>query len=329
MSRVAVLGAGGFGTALAVHLAGQGHDVALWARSAARAEDLARTRENGVYLPGVQLPPRVRPTADLAVALRGSEALLLCVPSQHVRAVAVELRRHDLPDLVMDGAKGLELPGLLRMSEVLGAHGVDAVALSGPSHAEELGRGQITALVAGHPVAAHRLAAQRLLHGGALRVYTSEDRTGVELGGALKNVLALAAGVAEGLGLGDNVRAALLTRGLAEMTRLGVAAGARPSTFAGLAGLGDLLATVSSPWSRNRRTGVALGRGARLADVLAASPMVVEGVPATRATVALACALGVEVPIAAALERLLFAETDPHAEIEALLTRALREEDSW
>lgn len=329
MSRIAVLGAGGFGTALSVHLARCGHDVALFARRRAFSEELSSLRENRPYLPGVALPPGVRPTAEIGVALDGAVAVVLAIPSQHLRSALSELRRHPVPELVVDTAKGLELGSLLRMSELLAEAGIDAVALSGPSHAEEVGRGKATAVVVAHPDLSYRTAAQHLLHGPGLRVYSSPDRIGVELGGALKNVLALASGVSEGLDLGDNLRAALLTRGLAEITRLGVACGAQAATFAGLAGLGDLLATVISPHSRNRRTGVALGRGARLDEVLQASPMVVEGVPATRAAVALAQREGQDLPIAAALARLLFEEADPRKEIELLLARAFKEEERW
>lgn len=329
MSRVTVVGAGGFGTALSVHLARLGHQVALCARRPAFADELAARRENAPYLPGVQLPATVTPCADARTALEGAEALVLAVPSQHLRAAVEDLRRHPLPDLVVDTAKGIELKSLLRMSELLAQAGVDAVALSGPSHAEEVGRGQPTAVVVAHPDEGRRAAAQRLLHGPGLRVYSSPDRTGVELGGALKNVLALASGVSEGLELGDNLRAALLTRGLAEITRLGVACGAQAATFAGLAGLGDLLATVMSPHSRNRRAGIAVGKGTPLRDVLQASPMVVEGVPATRAALDLAHQMGQDLPIAEALARLLFDAADPRQEIALLLARAFKEEERW
>ncbi len=329
MSRIAIVGAGGFGTALAVHLARTGHEVRLYARRRELCDELCAARENRVYLPGVALPGAVQATAALDEALSGAEAAVLAVPSQHLRAMAEALAGTGVPRLVVDTAKGLELATLRRMSEVLLEYGIDAVALSGPSHAEEVGRGQPTAVVVAHPDQAKRAAAQELLHGAGLRVYSSGDRVGVELGGALKNVLALASGVSEGLGLGDNLRAALLTRGLAEITRLGVSCGAQAATFAGLAGLGDLLATVMSPYSRNRRAGIALGRGARLDDVLQASPMVVEGVPSTRAALDLARREGQDLPIAAALARLMFDAADPRQEIELLLSRAFREEDRW
>ena len=329
MSRVVVLGAGGFGTALSLHLARCGHEVALCARRPEFAAELAASRENRPYLPGSFLPDTVVPTAEIDQALAGADALLLAVPSQHLRAAVSAIAPDALPPLVIDTAKGLELGSLLRMSELLAQAGIDAVALSGPSHAEEVATGQPTAVVVAHPDAQRRASAQELLHGPGLRVYASPDRTGVELGGALKNVLALASGVSEGLGLGDNLRAALLTRGLAEITRLGVACGAQAATFAGLAGLGDLLATVMSAHSRNRRAGIALGRGTPLEDVLGSSPMVVEGVPATRAAVDLARHRGQDLPIASALSRLLFDHADAAEEIELLLARSFKEEERW
>ncbi len=327
--KVAVLGAGGFGTALAVVLARRGHDVRLWCRREEHAQTLAAERENRTYLPGVALPEGLRPTSAMEDALPGSQAALFAVPSQAMRATAAGAAAAGAPQLAVCCAKGLEVSTLLRMSEVAAEYGLDTVQLSGPSHAEELGREGVTVVVAAHPDEDRRRAAQDLLGGTALRVYGSPDRVGVELGGALKNVIALASGVSEGLSLGDNLRAALLTRGLAEITRLGVALGAEPATFAGLAGLGDLLATVTSAHSRNRRAGQALGRGTPLDAVLASTPMVIEGVPATRAALALAARVGVELPIAAALSRLMFDGADPAAEIAGLLQRAFKEEERW
>lgn len=329
MRRAAVLGAGGFGTALAALLGRRGIEVSLCARRLAFARALEEWRENRTYLPGVALPDGVAPTADPFVALQGAEVVLLAVPSQAMRATLEAVRGVGEPPLLVATAKGLELATLLRMSEVAASLGLDTVQLSGPSHAEEVGRGEPTAVVLAHPEEGPRRAVQALLGGPELRAYTSADRTGVELGGALKNVIALASGVSEGLGLGDNLRAALLTRGLAEITRLGVALGAEPATFSGLAGLGDLLATVMSRHSRNRRAGIAVGEGRPIAAVLAETPMVVEGVPATRAALQLAARAGVELPIASSLARLLFDGVDPRAEIRSLLGRTLKDEERW
>ncbi|MDA8346123.1 MAG: NAD(P)-dependent glycerol-3-phosphate dehydrogenase [Thermaerobacter sp.] len=328
--KVAVLGAGGFGTALAAMLARRGHHVSLWCRRAEQAFALLADGENATYLPGVPLPSGVQPTASMEEALSGAHALLFAVPSQAMRATLERVwDAGGAPPLAICTAKGLELSTLRRMSEVAAEFAVDTVQLSGPSHAEELGRDGVTVVVAAHPLADKRQAAQDLLGGATLRTYGSPDRIGVELGGALKNVLALASGVSEGLGFGDNLRAALLTRGLAEITRLGVALGAEPATFSGLAGLGDLLATVISPHSRNRRAGIALGKGTPLKDVLAGTPMVIEGVPATQAALALSRRVGAELPIAAALSRLLFEGADPAMEVAALLQRAFKEEERW
>lgn len=329
MTRAAILGAGGFGTALAAMLARRGIEVRLWARRRALADELAARRENPAYLPGVALPAQIGITADIAVAVAGAEAAVLAVPSQAMREALTALRAAGAPALLLSTAKGLELGSLLRMSEVAASLGLDLVQLSGPSHAEEVGRGEPTALVAAHPATGPRLAAQALVAGPELRAYGSADRAGVELGGALKNVIALASGVSEGLGLGDNLRAALLTRGLAEMTRLGVALGAEPATFSGLAGLGDLLATAMSRHSRNRRAGIEVGKGRPLDEVLAATPMVVEGVPATRAALEIAARRGVEMPIAQSLGRILFEGAHPRDEMRALLDRAPKDEEHW
>ncbi len=325
-----MIGAGGFGTALAAMLARRGHQVPLWCRRAEHAQALALQRENRTYLPGVPLPAAISPTSSMREALLGADALLLAVPSQAMRAaLTAAVQAGETPQLVISTSKGIELSTLRRMSEVAAEFSIDTVQLSGPSHAEEIGQSGITVVVAAHPDEGRRRAAQELMGGRELRAYGSPDRIGVELGGALKNVLALASGVSEGLGFGDNLRAALLTRGLAEITRLGVALGAEPATFAGLAGLGDLLATVMSPHSRNRRAGIAIGQGSPLADVLAATPMVIEGVPATQAALTLAARAGVELPIATALSRLLFHGADPHQEVAALLQRAFKEEERW
>lgn len=325
--RVAVIGAGGYGTALSCILASQGHEVTLWARRAEFAAELLTLGENRTYLPGVPLDPAVRPTSDPGAALRDAQAALLAVPSQAVRAT-LELftSRAVFPPLAICAAKGLELSSLRRMSEVGDAFSISFVQLSGPSHAEEVARGRATAVVLAHPDEEPRCRAQELLGSQLFRPYTTSDRTGVELAGALKNILALAAGVSEGIGVGDNLRAVLLTRGLVEITRLGVALGAQPPTFAGLAGLGDLLATAFSPHSRNRRAGISLGHGEPLETVLNKSPMVVEGVPATQAALLLADGCGVELPITAALGRILFQGADPLVEMRLLLERAFREE---
>lgn len=326
MTVIAVLNAGGWGTALAALLGRRGHEVRLWARRADLVRDLAMAHENVAYLPGVPLPATVTPTASLAEAVAGCEVALLVPISAGVRDVARQLAPV-LPAraLVVHGTKGLELETRLRVSEVLAAElGPDqqghVAALSGPTHAEEVGRGIPTAAVVACPDSAAARALQTILSTPSFRVYTNADLIGVELCAALKNVIALAAGMGDGLGSGDNAKAALITRGLAEMGRLVRAAGGRPETVAGLAGMGDLIATCTSRLSRNRRAGEQLGQGRSLDQILA-DRQVVEGVPATRAALALAERVGVELPIARQVHAVLFEGRTPLQALGELLAR--------
>jgi glycerol-3-phosphate dehydrogenase (NAD(P)+) len=312
LTTVAVLNAGGWGTALAALLGRAGHDVRLWARRAELVEELASTRENAAYLPGVRLPDTVRPMADVDEAVRGCEAVVLVPISAGVRDLARRLAPV-LPRgaLVVHGTKGLELDTLRRLSEVIEeelgeAHRGRIAALSGPTHAEEVGRGIPTAAVVAGADRDVAVGLQAIFNSATFRVYTNRDLVGVELCGALKNVVALAAGMGDGLGSGDNAKAALVTRSLAEIGRLVQAAGGRAETVAGLAGMGDLVATCTSRHSRNRRAGELLGRGRPLEEILGQSRQVVEGVPATRAAVALAKRWEVEMPIAEQVHAILF-----------------------
>ncbi|MFN8635265.1 MAG: NAD(P)H-dependent glycerol-3-phosphate dehydrogenase [Chloroflexota bacterium] len=327
MAEVAVLNAGGWGTALAVVLARGGHQVRLWARRPEQAEALARDRVNEAYLPGVTLGPAISPTADLGRAVDGAAAVVVVPISAALPELAQRLGPL-LPDdaLVVHGTKGLERESLLRLSQVIErelrpAHHGRVAALSGPTHAEEVGRGIPTAAVVASPDHESAVALQALLNGPAFRVYTNADIVGVELCGALKNVVALATGIGDGLGGGDNARAALMTRSLAEIGRLVVAAGGRVETVAGLAGVGDLIATCTSRHSRNRRAGEQIGRGHPLAEVLAASAQVVEGVPATRAALELARRYGVSMPIAEQAHAILFEGRDPRTALVELMAR--------
>jgi len=285
--RVAVLGAGSWGTTLAVLLAEKGCRVSLWARRPQAAEELRWRRENVSYLPGIVIPFEVAITSDLGEALHNAEVVVLSVPSHALRPT-LRLARPFLPSaaLLINTAKGLEVDTLLRLSQVVAEElGEEAkrrlVVLSGPSHAEEVSRRFPTAVVVASEEPRTAEAAQDLFSTSYLRVYTNPDLVGVELGGALKNVIALASGMADGLGFGDNTRAAIITRGLAEIARLGVRLGANPLTFAGLAGLGDLVVTCTSPHSRNRQAGLLIGRGHTLEQALAQVGMVVEGVRTT------------------------------------------------
>lgn len=327
MNQATVFVAGSWGTALATVLADNGADVLLWTRGEAQAEEINEKHTNEMYLPGVRLSERIRATTDIEAAVRHGDALLFAAPSSAMRAVARLARPYIRPEqLVIHATKGFEAESLKRMSlvieeELTGREPGSVVVLSGPSHAEEVAARQPTTVV----VASHRpeLAdrAQDVLITPAFRVYTNPDVAGVEIAGALKNIIALGAGMSDGLGYGDNAKAALLTRGLAEIGRLGVAMGANPLTFAGLAGVGDLVVTCTSRHSRNWRAGYALAEGRALDDVLHSLGMVVEGVRTTKAAVALAAKHGVELPIAAELHAVLFYGKHPRAAVEDLMGR--------
>ncbi len=327
-----MIGAGAWGTALAVHLARAGYAPRLWVHEADLLALLTRTRENPWYLPGIRLPDAIRPVGALGEAVAQARIVVVAVPSHAVRAVATRLARHlDPGACVVSATKGLEEERFARISEILtetlpGAAGRLAV-LSGPTFAVEVAEARPTAAVL---AAADETLARELQHAlatPAFRLYTQTDVAGVELGGALKNVMAIAAGISDGLELGANARAALLTRGLAEMTRLGVALGARPRTFAGLAGIGDLVLTCTGQLSRNRRLGLALGGGTSLAEWQAGTRSVAEGVLTTRAALALARKAGVSTPITAEVAAVLFDGKAPRDALTALLSREVRPEE--
>jgi glycerol-3-phosphate dehydrogenase (NAD(P)+) len=327
---VAVIGAGAWGTTLAMILQRRGLQVRLWEYFADYAQVLNLTRENPKFLPGVQIAADIEITADLNLAVEGCRALVMAVPSQRTRSVARRLAEGGCkPELVVSASKGIEQNSLLRMSEVLAEEfgaPVEVCALSGPSHAEEVSRNLPCSLVAGAARVETAARVQDWFMGPAVRVYTSQDLAGVELGGSLKNVIALASGVVDGLGLGDNAKAALMTRGLVEMTRLGKALGAKTETFSGLSGLGDLVVTCMSQHSRNRRVGEELGRGRRLKDILAAMEMVAEGVDTSRSALMLARKAGVEMPITEQMNRVLFEDVRPADALAELMSRARKEE---
>ena len=330
MSRIAVLGAGAWGTALAISLARRGgHQILLWSHSPTLADQLADTGENLPYLPGFTLPADIQVTADLPLAIFEADLLLLVTPSPFIR----ETVRHIAPlltrnQILVIAAKGLEEGTLLRLSQVVTAVTPNpTVTLSGPSFAQEVAAGAPTALVAAAREPHLALAVQRDLASTTLRLYTNDDVPGVELGGALKNVIALAAGVAHGLNLGSNTAAALLTRGIAEITRLAVACGGRRQTLSGLAGLGDLVLTATGPLSRNRSVGIELGRGRPLPDILAAMHgKVAEGIHSTTAALGLAKRYGVEMPIAEQVNNILHHHQSPRDAIRDLMSRPYRDE---
>ena len=333
--RIAVIGAGAWGTALAIVLGRkETHRVHLWANEADVCESIARDHVNHRFLSGVRLPDSIKATTDLACALEGAEMVVSVMPSQHCRELFERMGSNLRPDMLfVSCTKGLEDTTLLRMSEVI----TDALrarkftprigALSGPSFAKEVARGDPTAVTVASVDSELARFVQQAFNDSRFRVYTNDDVIGVELGGALKNIIAIAAGVCDGLGLGHNSRAALITRGLAEVARLVVACGGRLDTMAGLAGLGDLVLTCTGDLSRNRSVGVELGHGHKLPDIIAGMHgMVAEGVFTTKAAVGLARKKGIEMPITEQMFAILENGKSPQHAIEELMTRAAKSE---
>ncbi len=321
---ITILGDGGWGTAISTVLAEKGRSCVMWGHDPAYLEEMTETRENRQFLPGVKIPATVTFDPDLGRALADATFVIVAIPTQYLRA-SLEANPPQLAQGtgVVSLTKGIEQETLLRPSEIVGETlGAKRVAvLSGPSHAEEVARKLPTTVVVACHDQAFARTVQETLMTAALRVYTSTDVLGVELGGALKNVIALAGGISAGLELGDNALAALLTRGLAEITRLGVALGAEARTFSGLSGLGDLVVTAGSQHSRNRSVGVALGQGNKLADILAQRQTVAEGVSTAAAASALARKAGVEMPIVEQVVDVLYFDKDPRQAVADLMTR--------
>jgi glycerol-3-phosphate dehydrogenase (NAD(P)+) len=330
--RIAVIGAGSWGTTLANLLAKKGLDTLLWAYEQDLAERLPGSRINDLFLPGVQLDARLTFSGDLAAAVAGRQVVVLVSPSQVMRRVVAQLRPHLAGDcLLVSAAKGIENDTLLLMSEVLtevlGSAAAGRCAyLSGPSFAREVAGELPTAVAVAASDGQVARTVQELFRTDYFRVYTNPDVVGVELGGALKNVIALAAGVSDGLGFGHNARAALITRGLVEMARLGAAKGAEAGTFAGLAGMGDLVLTCTGDLSRNRSVGIELGRGRKLAEILGGMRMVAEGVKTTLSAYQLAQQLGVSMPITEQMYRILYNDKDPCEAVSELMLRQPRAE---
>ncbi len=337
---VAVLGAGSWGTALAVLLANKGISVKLWSRRREHADLLNRTRENSLYLPDVVLPDKILVCHSLEQVVRQSNVILFVVPSHVTRQVAEQVseilsseidKGSPLPMAVLSASKGIEQDSLLTMTEVLKDVLPDIIAsklavLSGPSFAEEVARDVPTAVTVAATEDSVANMLQHLFATNFFRVYTSSDVVGVQLGGAIKNVMAIAAGISDGLGFGTNTRAALITRGLAELTRLAVRKGANPLTLAGLAGLGDLILTCTGDLSRNRTVGLELGRGKALSDILKEMNMVAEGVKTTKAVWQLAERYSVEMPITQHVYHVLYKHMDPKDSVRRLLLRPPRPE---
>jgi glycerol-3-phosphate dehydrogenase (NAD(P)+) len=329
MTQVAVLGAGSWGTTLANLLAIKGEKVRLWAYEPEVVEAINRRHENPLFLPGYQLAPGLEACTDPRDAVADAPVIVSAAPSHAVRKVISQVRGTVKPGtLVVSATKGIETDTLALMSEVVAAcvPGARFVALSGPSFAQEVCQGQPTLVVAAARAAADAHDAQRLFATPKFRVYTHDDVLGVELAGALKNVIAIAAGILEGLGMGHNPRAALITRGLAEITRLGVALGASPLTFAGLAGMGDLILTTTGDLSRNRALGVALAQGQTLEQFRAAHRSVAEGANTSKAGAALGSRMGVELPIIEKVGDVLFNGKPARDGIAELMARELKSE---
>jgi glycerol-3-phosphate dehydrogenase (NAD(P)+) len=329
---IGVLGAGSFGTCLAL-LCARDHDVTIWARDPGLAESINRDRKNPRYLSDLKIPPNVRATSELAEALRHRELVICAIPSQFVREVMTRANR-DLSDtsILISTVKGIENGTCMLMDEVFRdvldpIHHPRLTFLSGPSFAREVADGQPTAVTVACRDETYAVSVQESLSYPGFRCYTGHDVVGVELGGALKNVIAIAVGVCDGLGFGLNARAAIMTRGLREITRLGVAMGADPTTFLGLAGTGDLWLTCTGNLSRNRRVGLALARGESLPDIVSSMSEVAEGIRTTEAACELGRRHGVELPIAAMVDELIRGKITPEEGARRLMSRQLRSEN--
>jgi glycerol-3-phosphate dehydrogenase (NAD(P)+) len=336
MKKIAIIGGGSWGTALAIVLSRsrQPHALSLWVHDAQLGSALHETRENKIYLPGFTVPPEVEITSDITAALKNAEIVLGVIPSAHARIVYTAMREHLKPGaIIVSATKGIEHDSHFRMSEVIAEvcarhSGAGIAVLSGPSFAREVARGDPTAVVIASRDAALASELQEEFAGATFRLYTNDDVVGVEIGGAVKNVIAIAAGVCAGLNLGANTTAALLTRGLAEMTRLAVALGGRRETLAGLAGMGDLVLTSTGALSRNRSVGVELGKGRALQEILSTTRMVAEGVGTTAATRELARRATIEMPIAEQMYATLYEHRAPREAIRELMERSLKSEKS-
>jgi glycerol-3-phosphate dehydrogenase (NAD(P)+) len=329
--KISVIGAGSFGTAMATVAARSGNDVLLWAHDPKVAEAMQGTSANAFYLPSIPLERNIRPTNSLEEAAAWSDTMLMVVPSHHYRRVLTDLRAYITgPVNIVSATKGIENESLSRMSEVtaavLNSRLATFATLSGPTFALETARGDPTVAVVASHDAEFAQAMQQVFSCASFRLYSTTDVVGVEIAGSLKNVIAIAAGVLEGLGLGSNTNAALVTRGLHEMTRLGMALGGRLETFAGLAGMGDLVLTCTGSLSRNRSVGVQLGRGKGLDEILAETRLIAEGVKTSKSAKELAEKHSIEMPITTEMYRVLYEKESPRAAIQRLMSRSLKAE---
>lgn len=331
MAKAGVIGAGSWGTALTVLLNKNGHDVTVWSIDPQEIDMLSSEREHKSKLPGVKIPDEVVFTTDLETAIKGKDFLVMAVPSAFTRGTAKKMAGYVKKDqIIVDVAKGIEEGTLMTLSQQILEEipQADVAVLSGPSHAEEVGRGLPTVVVIGSKRKETALYLQQMFMNEVFRVYTSPDVLGIELGGALKNVIALAAGIADGLGYGDNTKAALITRGVVEISKLGVAMGGAKESFSGLTGMGDLIVTCASVHSRNRRAGVLIGQGKTMQEAMDEVKMVVEGVYSTKAAVELGKKYNVSMPIVNAVNEVLFEGKDPKTAVNELMMREGKSEHS-
>lgn len=330
MSKIGVLGAGSWGTALAILLNNNGHEVTIWSALSDEVEALNEKREHESKLPGVHIDEKIKITADLEAAMDDKDILVTAVPSSFTRNTAKQMKPF-IKDgqIVVNVAKGIEESTLMTLSEMLEEElpGADVAVLSGPSHAEEVGRGLPTTCVVGAKTKKTAQFIQSVFMSDVFRVYTSPDILGIEVGAALKNVIALAAGAADGIGYGDNTKAALITRGIAEITRLGIAMGGKAETFAGLSGIGDLIVTCASMHSRNRRAGILIGQGKTMQEAMDEVKMVVEGVYSAKAAKKLGEKYGVAMPITDEVCKVLFEDKPAKAAVQDLMIREKKDEN--
>ena len=333
MADIAILGSGGWGMAMAVNQLQNGHTLTLWSPYEEEIEGLRKARGNARLLPGVVLPEQIGLTTDLSCAAK-ADICVIAVPSGAVRSVAAALRGVVSAPLIVSLAKGIENGSFMRMSEVILSElpGARVTVLSGPSHAEEVARGIPTLCVVASQKLEDACHIQDEMMNPTLRLYTSTDLAGVELGGAIKNVMALAVGMLDGMGMGDNTKAALMTRGITEMMRLGVAFGGQPETFTGLTGIGDLIVTCASVHSRNRKAGYLIGQGRTMQQAMDEVQMIVEGVYSAKAGLTLSKKFGIETPIIQAVNQVLFENKNPKQAVDELMQRMKKDElapDLW
>jgi len=333
MEKISVIGMGSWGTTLAILLAEKGYPVIGWEWIKERADDMQETRENAIFLKGCMFPDNIEITNDLSYASTHSEIIVLAVPSHVVRHIVEQIKNELHKKNIVNVAKGIENESMLRMSEVIhdeaGIPFERIATLSGPTHSEEVSKKLPATIVASSVSEVYARSIQHIFMTDYFRVYSSTDIIGVELGGSLKNVIAIGAGISDGMGMGDNTKAALITRGLREITRLGVACGANPHTFSGISGIGDLIVTCDSLHSRNRYVGNQLAKGYSLKEILSSMEMVAEGVNTTKSAFQLSHKMDVDMPITDKIHEVLFEELSPKEGVITLMTRSPKSEDEF